>query len=80
METWCERWNIKINEDKIRGISFSRSRRPPESHLTLNGQNIPFVNSVKYLGVMFNKKVTWRLHTEMTEAKPSEHLLEYIPH
>jgi hypothetical protein len=20
METWCERWSIKINEDKIQGI------------------------------------------------------------
>jgi hypothetical protein len=44
METWCERWNIKINEDKTKGIYFFRSRRPPESHLTLNGRNIPFVN------------------------------------
>jgi hypothetical protein len=56
MEAWCERWNIKINEDKTRGIYFSRSRGPPESHLTLNGRNIPFVNSVKYLGVIFDKK------------------------
>jgi hypothetical protein len=38
METWCERWNIKINEDKTRGIYFSRCRRPPESRLTLNGK------------------------------------------
>jgi hypothetical protein len=62
METWCERWNIKINEDKTRRIYFSRSRRPSESPLTLNGRNIPLVNSVKYLGVIFDKKVTWRLH------------------
>jgi hypothetical protein len=34
------------------------SRRPPESQLTLNGRNIPFVNTVKYLGVIFDKKVT----------------------
>jgi hypothetical protein len=69
METLCERWNIKINQDKTRGIYFSRSRRPPESHLTLNGQNIPFVNTVKYLGVLFVKKVAWRLHKDMVEAK-----------
>jgi hypothetical protein len=64
-------FNNKINEDKTRGIYFSRSRRPPESHLTLNGRDIPFVNSVKYtyLGVIFDKKVTWRLHIEMIEAK-----------
>jgi hypothetical protein len=56
METWCEHWNIKINEDKTQGIYFSRSRRPTVSHLTLNGRNIPFVN-------------TWRCHIEMIEAK-----------
>jgi hypothetical protein len=69
METWCEHWNIKINEDKTRGIYFPRSRRPPDSDLTLNGRNIPFLNSVKNFGVVFDKKVTWRLHMEILEAK-----------
>jgi hypothetical protein len=55
MKTSCERWNIKINEAKFQGIYFARSRRPAESHLTLNGTNIPFVNNVKYLGVIFDK-------------------------
>jgi hypothetical protein len=35
----------------------------------LNGRDIPFVNSVKYLGVTFGKKITWRLHIETIEAK-----------
>jgi hypothetical protein len=35
----------------------------------LNGWNIPFVNSVKYLGVLFDKRMTWRLHIQMIEAK-----------
>jgi hypothetical protein len=39
------------------------------SYLTFYERNIPFVNSVKYLGVIFDKKVTLRLHIEMTEAK-----------
>jgi hypothetical protein len=58
----CDRWNIKINEDMTQGIYFSRSRRTPESHLTLNGRDIPFVNSIQYLGVIFDKKVTWKVH------------------
>jgi hypothetical protein len=69
LETWCERWNIKIIEDKTQGIYFSRSHRPPESRLTLNGQDIPFVNSAKYLSVTFDRKITWRLHIEMIKAK-----------
>jgi hypothetical protein len=35
----------------------------------LNGRNIPFVNSVKYLGVIFDERITWRLHVERIEAK-----------
>jgi hypothetical protein len=69
IETWCERWNIKINEDKTQAIYFSHRRRQLEPLLTLNGRNIPFVNSVKYLGVILDKRITWRLHKEMIEAK-----------
>jgi hypothetical protein len=69
MESWCERSNIKINEAKTHGIYFSRILLPPESHLTLIGRNVPFVNSIRYLGVIFDKKVTWRLHIEMNKAK-----------
>jgi hypothetical protein len=63
MKTWLEPWNIKINEDKTQGIYFSHIHRP------LNGRNIPFINSAKYISVIFVKRVTWRLHIEMTEVK-----------
>jgi hypothetical protein len=36
---------------------------------TLNGRNIPFVNSAKYLGVLFDMIMTWRLHIQTIEAK-----------
>jgi hypothetical protein len=66
---WCKRWNIKINEDETRAIYFTHRNRPLDSLLTLNGRNIPFVNSVKYIGVVFNKRMTRRLHIQMIEAK-----------
>jgi hypothetical protein len=69
MATWCELWNIKINEDKTRAIYFSHRIRTPESLLTLHGRNIPFVYSIIYLGVIFDKKITWRPHIEMIETK-----------
>jgi hypothetical protein len=58
MAAWCERCNIKINEDKNWVIYFTHRNRPPDFLLTLNGRNIPFVNSVKYLGVIFDKRMT----------------------
>jgi hypothetical protein len=30
---------------------------------------MPFFNHVIYLGVIFDKRITWKLHLEMTEAK-----------
>jgi hypothetical protein len=69
IETWCEHWNIKINDEKTQAIYFTHRRRSPESHLKLNGRNVPFVNSVKYLGAIFDIRITWRLHIEMIEAK-----------
>jgi hypothetical protein len=58
-----------MKEDKPQDIYFSHRLRPPEAHLTLNGWNIPLVIHVIYLGVIFNKRITWRLHIEMIEAK-----------
>jgi hypothetical protein len=33
VESWCERWNIKINEDKAQAIYFSRRHWPVETVL-----------------------------------------------
>jgi hypothetical protein len=65
IETWCESWNMKFNEDKTQ---TSRKLTSPETHLTWNGRNIPFVNHVKYLGAIFDKRITWRLHIEMIKV------------
>jgi hypothetical protein len=45
------------------------SVRLTDAHLTLNGRNVPFISHVKYLGVIFAKRITWRLHIEISEAK-----------
>jgi hypothetical protein len=44
----------------------------------LNGRNIPFVNNVKYLGVIFDKRMTWRLHIEKIEAKAFRTFIRFV--
>jgi hypothetical protein len=58
--------SVKI---RLKPSTFLIDLDPPEAHLTLNGRNTRFVSHVKYLGVIFVKRITWRLHTEMIEAK-----------
>jgi hypothetical protein len=53
---------------KTQAIYFSHTLWPREAHLTLNGQNISIIH-VKYLGVIFDKRITFRLRIEMIEAK-----------
>jgi len=36
---------------------------------TLKGRNIPFVNQVKYLGVIFDRKNVWTIHIGTIEIK-----------
>jgi hypothetical protein len=67
--SWCQRWNIEINEGKTQAIYFSKRRRMPGVDLQLNGRSIPFVNSVKYLDAIFDTRMTWRLHIENPAAK-----------
>jgi hypothetical protein len=44
--------------------------------LQLNRRDIPFVNNVMYLGVTFNRKLTWRLHIEKDCSQGLGHVLK----
>jgi hypothetical protein len=59
MITWCKCW----------AIYFSHQITSPETTGALNGRNIPFVDSVKYFGVVFYMKITWRLHIKTVTTK-----------
>jgi hypothetical protein len=52
----------KISEAKIRAIYFCHQRKPIEARLKLNEPVTPFVDHIKYLGVIFHKTFTWRLY------------------
>jgi hypothetical protein len=41
----------------------------PGDELQPNGRNISFVNSVKYIGAIFDRRMTWRLHIEKIASK-----------
>jgi hypothetical protein len=71
---------MKLNDDKTQPIHFSHRLRPPEAHLILNGQNIPFINHVKYHDVIFDKRITWRLNIEIIEATAFRAFIRVYPY
>jgi hypothetical protein len=60
---------MKINEGKTQAIYFNGRLRFPNDTLQLNRGDIPFLNNVTYLGVTFDRRMTWRHHAERTVAK-----------
>jgi hypothetical protein len=69
VNSWCERWNIKINEWIKHSICFSRTLRVPDDLLQWNWRDIPFVKNVTCLGVTFDRRMARRHHIETTVTK-----------
>ena len=54
---WFKSWKIKVNDSKSTHVTFAlRSEVPPP--LTFNNQIISQTNEVKYLGLVFDKRLT----------------------
>lgn len=67
-----KKWKIRINTDKTQAIlfPFNKSRkRNPSIPLRHENKNIPFDNSVKYLGVYLDKKLIFKKHIENATDK-----------
>ena len=63
---WCAKWRIKLNPKKTKVIIFSRSllTRKAEFNLTLYGEPLKIYPQVKFLGIIFNSKLTFQKHFE----------------
>jgi hypothetical protein len=65
IEHWTRKWRLKINETKSAHITFTlRKETCPPVHI--NQAIIPQTETVKYLGLNFDKRLTWREHVTKT--------------
>lgn len=61
LSQWFTNWKIKINESKSSLVTFSlRPLNCPA--VTINNIVIPHSTEVKYLGLTFDRRLTWSLH------------------
>jgi hypothetical protein len=80
VKSWCDHWNMKINEGKTQAIYIYRRFRVPEDELQLNGQNISFVKNVKYLVAIFNRRMFLDMYIRTYSLLKSEHLSANVKH
>ncbi|GBN30121.1 putative RNA-directed DNA polymerase from transposon X-element [Araneus ventricosus] len=65
---WMISWKIKIKSDKCQAVYFSRRRNTPE-YPKLYRRAIPWSDSTKYLGVILDKRLTYKNHIENNRQK-----------
>lgn len=61
IESWLQKWKIKVNESKSVHVTFTLRREncPP---VTINSKQIAQANDVKYLGIHLDRRLTWQKH------------------
>lgn len=65
IQIWAECNKLQLNVAKTQAIAISSSNEtrflPP---LWLNGSIVPYSDTAKNLGMIFNKKMDWKEHVE----------------
>jgi len=71
---WAINNKLKFNENKSKVILMSRRRRREKNGIEIyvNNKILKQVNSLKYLGIIFNSKLTFRNHINYIEEKCSK--------
>lgn len=65
IEKWYDQWRLKINTNKTQAIMISRGKKKnPETKFKLNGTEIKWNNTVKYLGVTVDKTLSFTEHID----------------
>ena len=59
---WASRSRIKINSDKSCAITFSRKKKINVPKLTLDNEQIDYVQECRYLGVHLHRRLNWNKH------------------
>ena len=79
IENWTRKWRLKINETKSSHITFTlrRGHCPP---VYINQTVAPQAETVKYLGLHFDKRLTWKNHVAMKRKQRNLAHWKTFPH
>jgi hypothetical protein len=67
IENWLQKWKIKVNETNSSHITFTL-RKDNCPAIRINQTVLPQVESVKYLGLHFDRKLNWKVHIKQKKS------------
>ena len=75
MTEWGNSWKVKFNEKKTKAVLFSHLRKTIPVNLLMNGKKIDITPTFKYLGIIFDQKLSWREHVNHVSEKTTRWLM-----
>lgn len=69
---YFKRWKIKLNNEKANAIFFTNRRTrqlPGDRKITIDGHEVEWSNTLKYLGLLYDKKITFKQHVQYVLEK-----------
>jgi len=69
VEKWSFKWGFHVSVEKTQFICFSTERVKPTVDLRIYGQSLKQVNELRYLGVWFDSKLTFKNHVQKMVEK-----------
>ncbi|GFV49204.1 probable RNA-directed DNA polymerase from transposon X-element [Trichonephila clavipes] len=68
LQNFYDKWKISINVEKSTAIIFTKKHSLPPPIMMYNKQ-IPWSQEAKYLGIIFDTRLTWKNHIQYTRDK-----------
>ena len=62
LEEWCDKWGFKVSMEKTVAVLFTKRVVNNNVIVKFNGNTINTANSAKFLGIIFDSKLTWSEH------------------
>ena len=80
IEAWCSKWRIKLNAGKTQLIVFSVGPKPELIDLELFGEPIIQTQTAKLLGILFDRRLSFKDHMKdlMTKVYRRLNLLKLL--
>jgi len=69
LKAWCDINGFKISMDKTVAVLFTNRRDDINSRLKIGEDYIKVENKAKFLGLIFDSKLTWNYHTSYVVDK-----------
>ena len=79
LEEWGKKWLVKFCPEKTKAMTFSWLRNTRNDTILLEDRELENVKSYKYLGLVFDRRLTWKEHLKHVTSKATRMMISLAP-